>query len=56
MKKINQENNKIKKNFFKNKPVCFSPAPKASRRHLINENKRLRKREKTSLREQGLQG
>lgn len=55
MKKINQEN-KIKKFFFKNKPVCFSPAPKASRRHLINENKRLRKREKTSLREQGLQG
>lgn len=55
MKKINQEN-KIKKIFLKNKPVCFSPAPKASRRHLINENKRLRKREKTSLREQGLQG
>lgn len=56
MKKINQEN-KIKKIFFlKNKPVCFSPAPKASSRHLINENKRLREREKTSLREQGLQG
>lgn len=49
-----KQTKKIK--FQKDKPVCSSPAPKASSHHLINENKETEKERELFLCEQSLQG